>query len=715
MKSCSSCGIENLAESTVCAACGQPITANLSGQTINQVSADDLELEVSEAPGSNPEIVGMPPAKSEDDPIGVQSNADLMVDQGRPNNDGLQVSEGSSFGSHDLIGSSEPQLPEINTPIPTPPSSDEQPPEADNETNHLSEEQVKSIRKQLYGHGDNYIGNEEKMNLLNNMNSQSEPTPDQSSKPAATGFDNAPIVPPSKNKSSKPQPVPELTGDKPKMASRTRGIAYFAKNIIQISGEQEIFENDELSINDRLYILKKKHISSRNLIAIVAPIAAILVFWLGTAFTTDINTGTGQIVGLILNEQEQPYTLGTEVRIPSIGKSYRTNAQGFFKSDMIERGSYEIEYLLNGKVVFTDFATVVDGEVTTITMSPRPPVVKKSAPSKRAATKIVAKEPKAAKANSIETAAIKPENNEPVKRASAPKVTPAKIKLATNIRNATFRLDGKVLGSGNLTYTRIKPGKHDYEVSAKGFVPEAGSIEIKNGELFTLKINLDVLSDEQIAESMTSAEFIEAGRTALAASEYNDAILNFDKAVEKDPSSSDALFGLAEAKDRSGDKNGSLNDYIAAGINYRLKNNYKMAATCYSRALAIDDKSIEALLQRGSLYLARGEQLGALSDFETVKRLDRRNSRAYLGLGEARFEQGNYNKAIKHFKDAKSLDSKNPVIYQFLMLSYMAIDKEKDVRKAYNKFVKVANDEELRKFKANKKYSAVQSIINEEN
>ncbi|MFC1475143.1 tetratricopeptide repeat protein [Candidatus Zixiibacteriota bacterium] len=94
----------------------------------------------------------------------------------------------------------------------------------------------------------------------------------------------------------------------------------------------------------------------------------------------------------------------------------------------------------------------------------------------------------------------------------------------------------------------------------------------------------------------------------------------------------------------------------------------------------------------------------------TVK-LDKRNFDAYYGLGEASFKQRRFKKAIDHFKDARSIDKKNPFIHQYLMLSYLAVDDYKNVKKSYKKFSEIASEDEMNKFVSNKKYSAVLKII----
>jgi Flp pilus assembly protein TadD len=99
-------------------------------------------------------------------------------------------------------------------------------------------------------------------------------------------------------------------------------------------------------------------------------------------------------------------------------------------------------------------------------------------------------------------------------------------------------------------------------------------------------------------------------------------------------------------------------------------------------------------------------------DFERVVKLDKRNSKAYYGLGEARFRQGNYKRATDHFKDAKSLEPTNPLVYQYLMLCYMARSDFDEVKQTYEKFTEVASADEQLRFDRDRQFAAIREVIN---
>jgi tetratricopeptide (TPR) repeat protein len=121
--------------------------------------------------------------------------------------------------------------------------------------------------------------------------------------------------------------------------------------------------------------------------------------------------------------------------------------------------------------------------------------------------------------------------------------------------------------------------------------------------------------------------------------------------------------------------------------------------------------SIPARLGRGGIYLAKSEEIAAVNDFEVVVDEDKNNFQGYMGLGQARFRQGYYDKAVKHFKSARGADPANPVAYQYLMLSYLADNDIKNVKKTFSKFKEIASPEDMDRFRNDPTYTAVVRIV----
>jgi tetratricopeptide (TPR) repeat protein len=279
------------------------------------------------------------------------------------------------------------------------------------------------------------------------------------------------------------------------------------------------------------------------------------------------------------------------------------------------------------------------------------------------------------------------------------------------VDNARLSIDGNVLGAGNLTYRKIKPGRHSYVVSSDGYQSATGTINLTAGKTRTLTITLASTKPEPIAEVNPAADFYKSGSSKLVQGEYAAAISDLDQAISIRPNYADAIASRAEANRRGRNRSEAYNDYVRAGDLYRGNNDTQAALSNYGQAIKLDPKSVSGHLGRAQLYLARGEEIAAITDFDIVVKIEKRNLAGYLGLGQARYNQGYYRKAIKHFKDARSLDSKNPFVHRQLMLSYYKAGDNKQVKKSHDKFTKYASAAELKKMQADKRFVPILEMV----
>lgn len=678
---------------------------------------DDLEFVVTEAHQESPDLVGQakPAAGKNDDDLGVQSNADLMENEAKSDYSG-RPEEHESDLEHTPIGDTAPPPPPVSDyennyePAPiTQPTSEFQPPEndpiADREPEKPSSPTETDIPEPAY------LSDEEKRELISKIENTSPPPDDRP-------FGNQPIQPP--KKAGKPVAPSEIDADlpKPAMAKRSRGIAYFYKSFIQLKGDQQIREHDELIINDRLYLLREKKLSPKLLAAIATPIFVLILFLIGAQFIRNTGNGQGRIVGMAFDENEQPYLQQAIIRLPELGEAYKSNLQGFFKTDFLPVGSYTVEYIIDDAVVAVDHSSIFDNEITTLRLMPQEDylVEEKNTPTREVAGAVVSQTPR-------ETAASPPPAS--VKKASSTSSNKskkstsknsgsskyAKLTLAANIDGARIKLDGSVLGAGNLTYSQLKTGEHTYAVSKEGYQTASGKINLSAGKTSKLEVQLKPLTAAQKEAAYDENDFYYAAEAAYKEGDNERAIDDLTKAINLKNSYAEAYFTRGEIYSQTGQQGVAHDDFVRAAEIFQFRKEINQAITAYNKAIDIDPKSITAHLGRANLYLNKGEEIAAIADYETVVDLDKRNVQAYYGLGEARFKQGYYKKAVNHFKDARSLDSDNPKVYQYLMLSYLGANDIKNVKKSFEKFKDVASEEELNRMNNDSKYSAVMRVV----
>ena len=677
-------------------------------------SATDPDFVVSEAHEQSPEMVGGYTPEPKPDDLGTVSPADLMDSAARQSHSAPPAA--FDISDNDLIGDSQPPNPQpVDDYEETTAGENDfgaiksniEPPDEPGRIEKLSDEKLLEISARMQAETDNagYLTEEEKYRLLHSID---EAAPQK-------GFDNQPIVPPKrKAKAAAPDEPVELTGEKPQIAKRVRGVAYFASGFIQVKGEQELHDMDELTINGREYVLRKKRFSTKTILLVVAPLAAILLFVLGTMFSTGADTGQGRIVGMVLDEYDQPMIAGASISLPDLGQRYEVNGQGFFKTEQIPAGSYRVDYYAAGVLTGTDYATVADGELTTFAIRPAPPTPEPTQPTASTsapvsvATTPSAPPPPAPSAPARTESKPSKKQTTTAKASSKPTEEWARITLVADIDGAKLTVDNKVVGVGNLTYPKIAPGNHTYLVSKDGYEPAEGKVRLTAGEDHRLSVSLKRLARKETNKPPDS--YVD-GVNALLSGDYETAVARLDEAIRENPRHTDAYFKRAEALVALYRRTDASNDYTRAGRLLNAAGHIPEAVAAYDKAIDLDSKSVEGYLGRGGIYLERGEAIAAIADFDMVVRLDKRNVGGYMGLGEARYQQGYFSKATKHFKDARSIEPENPTIYQALMLSYLGEGDLKQVKKCYEKFLELASNEQAQQLGKDPKYAAALEAI----
>ena len=705
LKHCPRCKSEQIiTETGNCSVCSTTLENLPADSSPEPDDTGQLDIVVTEVPADDREFVG-------GDKLGVEDSKD-QPGPGQETSD--HTGDLNKLMDYDPIGVSEPTLPpeadyseetssgkevkpepvlELSKSASDKPEKN--PDEVDEKLHKLSDEDLKKIEQNLYGKNV-HLADEEKAkirNKLNELDSQENPEEASSDIPK---IDKKPLL--------------EGLGEAPK-TSRSKGKAYFYKNYIQLLGRHHLTRHDELTLNGKEYHLQPKKLNSALLFSSIAGAFVIVLFIVGSMFLSGPGNGDGIVAGMILDKKGKPYIKGAEVVFPDLGIKVESDAEGYFSTTGVPEGTHKIEYYVKNKLIGADFATVVNDEISMISLSPN---IKSSAKKskKKYAKKSSSKSSSSKTSKKVAQATPTSKQTSVPKKSSAttgkasPRRGPASIKLAANVADARIKIDGKVLGAGNLKYRNIEPGSHKYEISADGYGTRSGTVFLKAGETRTLSVSLLPLSSPVKEKTYSAKDFFRSGLNAYKAGNFEDAIADFTEAINIEPSYPQAYFNRAMTKQQLYLQEEAVEDYIRSAEIYRFKQLFSKAITSYSKSLEIDNRSIPAYLGRAELYLAKGEEIAALADYDNVIRVDRRNFRGYFGLGQARFNQGYYKQAIGHFKNARSLDKNDAYVYQYLMLSYMAIDKFKDVKKSYEKFRTVASEKQMREMRRNKRYAA---------
>ncbi|MEW6412420.1 MAG: tetratricopeptide repeat protein [Candidatus Zixiibacteriota bacterium] len=716
MTVCSNCRAEQPSSDTrTCIHCGYPIATDTDMTECESSENASVDFLVTETADENRQLVGGSDNTPLRDDLGIESTTDLME----------QEAQKDAFGSQRPFDAARFDTPIGESAPPPPPAADPNYPACDTpvqaitptaqsddsvgSVKKLSAEEIKKIEQNLYG-SKSFLKDKDVQQLRKRV---AEATKES----ASPGTSEAVLDPeqPSTKKDGRPR--------------KGIGIAYYYKNYVHVLGSHSLMTNDTLKVNDREYLLKPKKIKPTHMVAAVGTLFIILMGLMVAIFTSGSGSGEGHLVGVVLDEYNQPYLMGATIRLPERNATLKSDASGFFAAGLLPVGTYQVDYLLEDQLVQTEQVTVTEDEVRMVLLRPGSPQ-RDDTPVARAERPAPSKQPVQPQLQDPAPAVTKPEPSAPLAAKTEPVVpakpastkstttstktsssAPGKVTLQANVDGARFELDGSVLGAGNLTYSKIKPGTHRYRVESDGYNAVEGSFSLASGEDYKLSVTLTPMKQAEKAQRYKKDDYFHAAESALKNGDYATAVNDFTEAIKFSPSNADAYYRRAQAHAGLKMYRESYDDYLRAGEIYRMKKDLSSAMNCFNAAIELDANSTAAYLGRADLYLSRGDILASLADYDKVVSLDNRNFQGYYGLGEARFKQQQYKKAIKHFKDARSVESENPLVHQYLVLSYLAIADEKNVKKSYEKFVEVATDEQMKQFKADQRYSTVQRIV----
>ncbi|MGZ6124628.1 MAG: tetratricopeptide repeat protein, partial [Myxococcales bacterium] len=159
-----------------------------------------------------------------------------------------------------------------------------------------------------------------------------------------------------------------------------------------------------------------------------------------------------------------------------------------------------------------------------------------------------------------------------------------------------------------------------------------------------------------------------AGLVQLAGGEYADAIRSFRRALEIEPSNSDAIRELANAYDAAGQTADAEKTFLRAvhlrpdswaatrdlGVFYNRHGRLQDALVQFQRVLAMTPDSYSAYANLGGIYLRLGRHQEAESSLKKSLAL-RPTSKGYVNLGSLYYFQGRYQEAGESYRRATQL------------------------------------------------------------
>ncbi|MDE0087346.1 MAG: crossover junction endodeoxyribonuclease RuvC [Candidatus Poribacteria bacterium] len=218
-------------------------------------------------------------------------------------------------------------------------------------------------------------------------------------------------------------------------------------------------------------------------------------------------------------------------------------------------------------------------------------------------------------------------------------------------------------------------------------------------EALKLKINYP-LAQELLRD--VKKEYRDKGRSSLRMRQYDQAIAEFQRAVEIDPKFKDAHLGLGKTYLKLGDIETAEKEakealevddtcehankllekikekYKEQGDEHQDRKAYAEAVKSYKRAISIDPKFKDAHNDLGMVYRKMEEYSNAISVYKQAIRIDESCHVTHTDLGIVYYEMGEYAEAVSSLKRAIAVKSDYQIAYYNLAQTYFKMENLPD-------------------------------------
>ena len=188
--------------------------------------------------------------------------------------------------------------------------------------------------------------------------------------------------------------------------------------------------------------------------------------------------------------------------------------------------------------------------------------------------------------------------------------------------------------------------------------------------------------------------------------DYEGAIKDYDKAIELDPSYTNAYFNRAYTKNDIGYYEDAIQDYTKVielnpndtsayfyrgSINSNIQN-YEEAIEDFNKAIELKPNNAKAYCNRGLAKHEIKEYKSAIEDYTKAIELDSNDTYAYYNRGNTKFDLQDYKGALEDYTNAIKLDPNDTKSYYNRGNAKGALNNIEDAIQDYNKAIELNPD-----------------------
>ena len=204
-------------------------------------------------------------------------------------------------------------------------------------------------------------------------------------------------------------------------------------------------------------------------------------------------------------------------------------------------------------------------------------------------------------------------------------------------------------------------------------------------------------------ELLTAQDYFRRGFRASSEGHTQEAVKEYSKAIELDPSFASAYHNRGILYNNLGEQQKALDDYNKAieldpsyafayngrGNVYRNLGEQQKALDDYNKAIELDPSFAYAYNGRGNVYSDLGEQQKALDDYNKAIELDSSYAHAYNGRGNVYSDLGEQQKALEDYNKAIELDLNYKFAYRNRGLLYSKLGNHDAAVKDYTRAIQL--------------------------
>lgn len=258
------------------------------------------------------------------------------------------------------------------------------------------------------------------------------------------------------------------------------------------------------------------------------------------------------------------------------------------------------------------------------------------------------------------------------------------LKITTEIAGAVDSFLGTIASRKNITYNELIAESYASILKAIGYEDFSWAIDlIAISNLKELRDKEFALDAYMMKYPLNTFFYTAKGLTCAAAKKFEQAMLNYEQAINLSPENAEAL-----------NNTGWLFD--------RVYNNKEKAKEFYLRAIESNKEFSIARLNLGVLFSSKfGDANSAKAQYDTILSYDPKEARAHNNLGN--LNRGitglkeNTDRAIKHFKKAIELDPTLVDAYINLANIFKLQGNKEEGNKLYRKAKRITDNPEMKK------------------